>query len=80
MARDKAQLPRHVRALDFAAARAAEVRRRPARMGCQIPLLAFPAAPPLVSFSLLRVPADEDLTTHPAKPRTNTMATSVTVG
>ena len=28
MARDKAQLPRHVRALDFAAARAAEVRRR----------------------------------------------------
>ena len=79
MARDKAQLPRHVRALDFAAARAAEVRRRPARMGCQITFLAFPAAP-ASRLSLLRVPADEDLTTHPAKPRTNTMATSVTVG
>ena len=56
MARDKAQLPRHVRALDFAAARAAEVRRRLARMGCQIPLLAFPAAPPLVSLSFESLP------------------------
>ena len=56
MARDKAQLPRHVRALDFAAARAAEVRRRPARMGCQITLLAFPAAPSRLSLSFESLP------------------------
>jgi hypothetical protein len=79
MGRDKTQLPRHVRAIDFAAARAAEVRRRPDVKSRR----AFFSAAPItfrVFLSLLRVPVDEDLTTHPAKPRLNTMATSVTVG
>ena len=79
MGRDMTQLPRHVRAIDFAAARAAEVRRRPDVKSRR----AFFSAAPItfrVFLSLLRVPVDEDLTTHPAKPRLNTMATSVTVG
>ena len=65
MGRDKTQLPRHVRAIDFAAARAAEVRRRPDVKSRR----AFFSAAPItfrVFLSLLRVPVDEDLTTHPA--------------
>jgi len=68
-------LPRHVRVVDYAAARATEV-RPPAAADESLASLIHPHR---VAF-LLPAAADEDYTTHPAKPRLNTMATSVLAG
>jgi len=66
---DPPGLPRHLRAVDFAAARATEVRaprarRVPVSFGSS--LCIFSPAPPLD----LLLAANEDLQSHPAKPRT----------
>ena len=66
--------PRHVRAVDFAAARAPEVRARTPATRRR-----FPNPPPPPPTKIARA-AYEDQQTHPAKPRSNTMATSVTAG
>ena len=67
--------PRHVRAVDFAAARATEVRARPLPRLVAQPESTAAAAPTTIARA-----ADEDQQTHPAKPRSHTMATSVTAG
>jgi hypothetical protein len=75
------QTPRHVRAIDFAAARATEVRRPPVPP----PPPSFPGfcflttTHALSDASLSLFFANEDSTTHPAKLRTDTMAIRATV-